>query len=286
MAYQVAQIQFNKLGKKYYFDYNHLPIKMGDQVVVETVRGIEMGFVASNLLEIEESELVSPLKPILRIATESDKQAYIENKENEKKVLARTSYLVKKNQLDMKLLNCEFTLDKSKLIIYFNSDGRVDFRELVKDLATEFHMRIELRQVGARDGAKVLGGIGPCGYLTCCTTFLGEFQPVSIKMAKNQNLSLNPSNISGLCGKLLCCINYEDESYKQYRKEMPKIDSFVSTNDGRGKVGQVNFLTQIVRVDFENGGSEYFHVSEIKFRQRAIEEDLNGNGQDLKDLEG
>jgi len=286
MAYQVAQIQFNKLGKKYYFDYNHLPIKMGDQVVVETVRGIEMGFVASNLLEIEESELVSPLKPILRLATEEDKQAYIENKENEKRVLDRTLYLVKKNQLDMKLLNCEFTLDKSKLIIYFNSEGRVDFRELVKDLATEFHMRIELRQVGARDGAKVLGGIGPCGYLTCCTTFLGEFQPVSIKMAKNQNLSLNPSNISGLCGKLLCCINYEDESYKQYRKEMPKIDSFVSTSDGRGKVGQVNFLTQIVRVDFENGGSEYFHVSEIKFKQRAIEEDLNGNGQDLKDLEG
>jgi len=286
MAYQVAQIQFNKLGKKYYFDYNHLPIKMGDQVVVETVRGIEMGFVASNLLEIEESELVSPLKPILRLATEEDKQAYIENKENEKKVLDRTLYLVKKNQLDMKLLNCEFTLDKSKLIIYFNSDGRVDFRELVKDLATEFHLRIELRQVGARDGAKVLGGIGPCGYLTCCTSFLGEFQPVSIKMAKNQNLSLNPSNISGLCGKLLCCINYEDESYKQYRKEMPKLDSFVSTSDGRGKVGQVNFLTQIVRVDFENGGSEYFHVSEIKFKQRAIEEDLNGNGQDLKDLEG
>ncbi|MGD9909749.1 MAG: stage 0 sporulation family protein [Candidatus Izemoplasmatales bacterium] len=286
MAYQVAQIQFNKLGKKYYFDYNHLPVKMGDQVVVETVRGIEMGFVASNLLEIEESELVSPLKPILRIATEEDKQAYIENKENEKKVLARTSYLVKKNQLDMKLLNCEFTLDKSKLIIYFNSDGRVDFRELVKDLATEFHLRIELRQVGARDGAKVLGGIGPCGYLTCCTSFLGEFQPVSIKMAKNQNLSLNPSNISGLCGKLLCCINYEDEAYKQYRKEMPKLDSFVSTSDGRGKVGQVNFLTQIVRVDFENGGSEYFHVSEIKFKQRATEEDLNGNGQDLKDLEG
>lgn len=286
MAYQVAQIQFNKLGKKYYFDYNHLPIKMGDQVVVETVRGIEMGFVASNPLEIEESELVSPLKPILRIATEEDKNAYIENKENEKKVLARTSYLVKKNQLEMKLLNCEFTLDKSKLTIYFNSDGRVDFRELVKDLATEFHLRIELRQVGARDGARVLGGIGPCGYLTCCTSFLGEFQPVSIKMAKNQNLSLNPSNISGLCGKLLCCINYEDESYKQYRKEMPKLDSFVSTSDGRGKVGQVNFLTQIVRVDFDNGGSEYFHVSEIKFRQRATEEDLNGNGQDLKDLEG
>ncbi len=286
MAYQVAQIQFNKLGKKYHFDYNQLPVKYGDQVVVETVRGIEMGFVASNLLVIEEKDLVSPLKPILRIATEEDKRMYLENKENEKKVLAKTSELVRKNQLDMKLLNCEFTLDRSKLIIYFNSDGRVDFRELVKDLATEFHLRIELRQVGARDGAKVLGGIGPCGYLTCCTSFLGEFQPVSIKMAKNQNLSLNPSNISGLCGKLLCCINYEDESYKQYRKEMPKIDSLVTTNEGRGKVSQVNFLTQIVKVDFDNGGSDYFHVSEIKFKQRAIEEELDSNSRELKDLEG
>jgi len=285
MAYQVAQIQFNRLGKKYYFDHNHLPIKKGDKVVVETVRGIELGFVVSDLFEIEEKDLVSPLKPILRVATPDDLKAYEENQLNEQKVLDKTSELVKRNQLEMKLLNCEFTLDKSKLIIYFNAEGRVDFRELVKDLAQEFHIRIELRQVGARDGAKVLGGIGPCGYLTCCTSFLGEFQPVSIKMAKNQNLSLNPSNISGLCGKLLCCINYEDESYKQYRKEMPKLDSFVGTPNGRGKVTQLNYLTQIVKVDFDNGGSDYFHVSEIKFKQRAIEEDIDANVQDLKELE-
>jgi len=285
MVYQVAQIQFNKLSKKYYFDYNQLPIKNGDQVVVETVRGVEMGFVVSDLLKVDEKDLVSPLKPVLRIATEEDKRMYEENIKNEIRVLERTHDLVRRNQLDMKLLNCEFTLDRSKLIIYFNADGRVDFRELVKDLATEFHLRIELRQVGARDGAKVLGGIGPCGYLTCCTTFLGEFQPVSIKMAKNQNLSLNPSNISGLCGKLLCCINYEDELYKQYRKEMPKLDSYIQTPEGKGRVLQVNFLTQIVKVSTETGGVGYFHISEIKFKQRAIEEDLDANVADLKDLE-
>jgi cell fate regulator YaaT (PSP1 superfamily) len=285
MVYQVAQIQFNKLSKKYYFDYNQLPIKNGDQVVVETVRGVEMGFVVSDLIQIDESELVSPLKPVLRIATQEDKQMYEENIKSEVRVMERTSELVRRNQLDMKLLNCEFTLDRSKLIIYFNADGRIDFRELVKDLATEFHLRIELRQVGARDGAKVLGGIGPCGYLTCCTTFLGEFQPVSIKMAKNQSLSLNPSNISGLCGKLLCCINYEDDLYKQYRKEMPKLDSYVQTPEGKGRVLQVNFLTQICKISTETGGVGYFHVSDIQFKQRAIEEELEASGVDLKDLE-
>lgn len=285
MAYQVALIQFNKLGKKYHFDTNRLPIKKGDSVVVETIRGIEMGFVVSDLLEIEDKDLVSPLKPILRVATQEDLHMYEENIIHEQRVMEKTSQLVRLNNLEMKLLNCEFTLDRSKLIIYFNAEGRIDFRELVKDLATEFHLRIELRQVGARDGAKVLGGIGPCGYLTCCTTFLGEFQPVSIKMAKNQNLSLNPSNISGLCGKLLCCINYEDEAYKQYRKEMPKKDSFVTTADGRGKVSQVNFLTQIVKIDFDNGGSDYFHVSDVTFKQKAAEEELDTNGHELKDLE-
>lgn len=285
MVYQVAQIQFNPLSKKYFFDYNKLPIKNGDKVVVETVRGIELGFVVSDLIQVEETELVSPLKPVLRIATQDDLAMYEENVKSEQRVLEKTSAIVRKNKLEMKLLNCEFTLDRSKLIIYFNADGRVDFRELVKDLATEFHMRIELRQVGARDGAKVLGGIGPCGYLTCCTTFLGEFQPVSIKMAKNQNLSLNPSNISGLCGKLLCCINYEDDLYKQYRKEMPKLDSYVQTPDGKGRVLQVNFLTKIVKVSTETGGIGYFHVSDIHFKQRAIEEELEINGSDLKDLE-
>jgi len=285
MVFQVAQVQFNRLGKKYFFEYNQLSVKTGDYVVVETVRGLEMGRVASELLEVSEEDLVSPLKPLLRIATEQDLADFEKNQEDEKIVLNRTKELVKMNELDMKLLNCEFTLDRSKLIIYFNSEGRVDFRELVKDLATEFHLRIELRQVGARDGAKVLGGIGPCGYLTCCTTFLGEFQPVSIKMAKNQNLSLNPSNISGLCGKLLCCINYEDEDYKQYRKEMPKIGSYIHTPEGKGKVAQLNYLTQVIKVDYDNGGSNYFHVSEVKFKRYDSDNGADDSTENYKDLE-
>ncbi|MBU1145581.1 MAG: stage 0 sporulation family protein [Firmicutes bacterium] len=285
MEYQVVAIQFNRLGKKYFFSTDNIDLKSKDKVVVETIRGIELGFVVSDILTIQESDLVSPLKPVLRIATEEDLMQYEDNKKHEVFVLEKTSAYVFKNNLDMKLLNCEFTLDRSKLIIYFNADGRVDFRELVKDLANEFHLRIELRQVGARDGARVLGGIGPCGLLTCCTTFLGEFEPVSIKMAKNQNLSLNPSNISGLCGKLLCCINYEDSNYKEYRKMMPKLDSYVVTPDGRGRVTQVNFVTLMAKVDFDNGGSHTFHVSELQFKQKAIEEDLEANVESLKDLE-
>ncbi|MDD3477289.1 MAG: stage 0 sporulation family protein [Candidatus Izemoplasmatales bacterium] len=280
MTYQVAPVQFNKLGKKYHFDYNNLPIKKGDFVVVETVRGIEMGQVATELVTLEEKDLVSPLKPIIRIATEADIRQFDENKAAEEHVMKRTKELVKKDELDMKLLNCEFTLDKSKLIIYFTAEGRVDFRDLVKDLAGEFHMRIELRQVGARDGARVLGGIGPCGYLTCCTSFLGEFQPVSIKMAKNQSLSLNPTNISGLCGKLLCCINYEDDLYKEYRKELPKLNSYLRTKAGaKGKVSQVNFLTQIVKMDYETGGSEFLHVSDLDF-QPKVEESPSEENED------
>ena len=285
MEYQVVAIQFNRLGKKYYFSSNGLEIKNQDKVVVETIRGLELGFVVSDLMVIQESDLVSPLKPVLRIASQEDIMQYEKNIHDEKDVLAKTHAYVQKNQLEMKLLNCEFTLDRQKLIIYFNADGRVDFRELVKDLANEFHIRIELRQVGARDGARVLGGIGPCGLLTCCTTFLGEFEPVSIKMAKNQNLSLNPSNISGLCGKLLCCINYEDENYKEYRKMMPKLDSYVQTKDGRGRVTQVNFVTLTAKVDFDNGGSGYYHVNDMRFKHKAAEENIEANEKDLKELE-
>jgi len=285
MEYQVVPVQFNRLGKRYYFATEGKNINKGDKVVVETIRGFELGEVVAEKKTIQESEIISPLKPILRIATEQDILQNEHNQNEEPYVLKRTQDFVTKNQLDMKLLNCEFTLDRSKLIIYFNSDGRVDFRELVKDLANEFHLRIELRQVGARDGAKVLGGIGPCGLITCCSSFLGEFEPVSIKMAKNQSLSLNPSNISGLCGKLLCCIHYENDNYKEYRKIMPKIDSIVSTPDGRGKVTQLNFVTLIAKVDVEGGHSGFYHVSDLSFREKAIDEDIESNGTDLKDLE-
>lgn len=285
MKYNVIPVKFAKLGKRYYFDVAGFAIQNNDQVIVETVRGLELGFASGEIKMVDESEVVLPLKPILRLATEHDKSQYLENKANEANVLEKCSQMIKKNSLDMKLLNCEFTLDKQKLIIYFNAEGRVDFRDLVKDLATLFRVRIELRQVGARDGARVLGGIGPCGLLTCCTTFLGDFETVSIKMAKNQNLSLNPTNISGLCGKLLCCINYEDAAYKEARKQLPKADSLIETPDGTGKVSGLNFLTMMVTVTFPLAIRKTYHVSELKFKQKAAEEDLSVSAKELKGLE-
>ena len=284
MQHSVVAIQFNRLGKKYYFDTANIDVKNGDKVVVETARGVELGFVVSNKMLIGNEDLVSPLKPIVRIATPSDVKRYEENLEKEVFVLAKTDELVTQNKLDMKLLNCEYTLDRSKLIIYFNAEGRVDFRELVKDLANEFHVRIELRQVGTRDGAKVLGGIGPCGRQTCCTTFLNEFQPVSIKMAKNQNLSLNPNNISGICGKLLCCINYEDEQYKELRQTMPKMDSYVETPDGKGQVTNLNYILQEVTVTIKDAPHVY-HIDQIRFKQKASQEDLDVKDKALLELE-
>ena len=198
-----------------------------------------------------------------------------ENVEKEPQVLQKTQDLVKQNNLDMKLLNCEYTLDRTKLIIYFTAEGRVDFRELVKDLANEFHVRIELRQVGARDGAKVIGGIGPCGRQTCCTTFLREFEPVSIKMAKNQNLSLNPSNISGICGKLLCCIRYEDENYRDFKKEMPNINSLVWTLEGRGKVVDINYSLQSATIQFKDGTTKVFDINEIADTKEELSDDVS-----------
>jgi len=287
MQYKVVSVNFSKLGKKYYFDTARLDLKFGDKVIVETIRGLELGFVAENPKMIEESELISALKPVVRKASERDYEQFEANQKEQPEILARCQSLISKNHLDMKLLNCEYTLDRSKLIIYFNAEGRVDFRDLVKDLANQFRVRIELRQVGTRDGAKVLGGIGPCGLLTCCTTFLAEFETVSIKMAKNQNLSLNPTNISGLCGKLFCCINYEDANYKEYRKSMPKLDSFVFTTVGRGKVVQVNFLAQTVKVEYPDRTAAIYPVAEVQFKAPATEEDLSSAAEkELKALEG
>jgi len=287
MQYKVVSVKFTRMGKKYYFDCAGFDVKQGDKVVVETIRGIELGFCAEDPKTIEESELVSALKPILRLATHHDHEQYLKNQEDQNDVLQKCAAFVAKNKLDMKLLNCEYTLDRSKLIIYFNAEGRVDFRDLVKDLANQFRVRIELRQVGSRDGAKVLGGIGPCGLLTCCTTFLGDFETVSIKMAKNQNLSLNPTNISGLCGKLLCCIHYEDANYKEYRKQLPKLETYVDTPDGRGRVTQLNFLAQTLRVDFGFGNQKVYPVSDIRFHAAGAEEEpAAANEKDLKDLEG
>jgi len=268
MARNIVAVQFERLGKKYYFSANNFSLEIGDPVVVETVRGMELGYIVKTDLDVSDDEIVSPLKPIVRLATEQDLLEYQENKKQEPEILEKTAELVRKHNLEMKLLNCEYTLDKSRLIIYFTADGRVDFRDLVKDLANTFHIRIELRQVGARDGAKVLGGIGPCGMLTCCTTFLGDFQPVTIKMAKNQNLSLNPGNISGLCGKLMCCIRYEDENYKEYRKTMPKVGATVETVDGEAEVTNVNYISQVVTVRFKDGNMTSYPLSDLLGRNK------------------
>jgi len=263
MSNSVVGIRFKAVGKKYYFDPAGFDVLINDKVVVETVRGIELGEVIENVKSIEESEIISTLKPVLRIATKEDISKHSRNQRDIPNALEKCRVHIKNNKLEMKLLGCEYTLDRTKLIIYFNAEGRVDFRELVKDLANEFKVRIELRQVGTRDGAKFLGGIGPCGYLLCCNTFLGDFDTVSIKMAKNQNLSLNPVNISGLCGKLLCCIRFEDDTYKEHRKELPKNHTFVKTEFGRGKVVAVNIIDKSVRVQIPEEGIKSFSVDEI-----------------------
>lgn len=263
MANKVIGIRFKAVGKKYYFDPLQFSVKLYDKVIVETARGIELGEVIEEEKEILDSEIITALKPVLRIATEADIKQYEKNQKDIPHAIERTRAKINKNKLDMKLLGCEYTLDRSKLIIYFNAEGRVDFRELVKDLANEFKLRIELRQVGTRDGAKFLGGIGPCGYILCCNSFLGDFETVSIKMAKNQNLSLNPVNISGLCGKLLCCIRYEDDTYKEHRTQLPKINSWVTTKEGRAKVIAVNIIDKSVRVQTEEDGIKSIKVEDL-----------------------
>ena len=263
MANTVVGIRFKRVGKKYYFNPGDFDLKMYDKCVVETIRGYEMGEVIEDIKEVEDSELISTLKPVHRVATEKDIKQYEQNLTDTPKALERCSFHIRKNKLEMKLLGCEYTLDRTKLIIYFNAEGRIDFRELVKDLANEFRLRIELRQVGTRDGAKFLGGIGPCGYLLCCNTFLGDFETVSIKMAKNQNLSLNPVNISGLCGKLLCCIKFENETYKENRKILPKINSQVLTTEGKARVLAVNVIDKSVRVNSAEDGIVSIKVEDL-----------------------
>ncbi len=282
MNSKVVGIRFKTAGKKYYFDPVDFSLNLNDLVVVDTVRGIELGEVIELEKTITEEELISTLKPILRIATEEDINQHKTNLEEMPNVIATTSELVKKHKLEMKLLGAEYTLDRSKLIIYFNAEGRIDFRELVKDLANAFRVRIELRQVGARDGAKFLGGIGPCGYLLCCNTFLGEFETVSIKMAKNQNLSLNPTNISGLCGKLLCCIRYEDDTYYEFRQKMPKLYSRVQTKEGKGKVIASNIIDLSIKVELENGKIDNFNVEDLV---KIYEYDLSGEENDSLETE-
>ena len=279
---KVCRVQFRKVGKKYFFNPNGIEVKDGDLVVVETIRGLEIGKIAGDLVECPV-EIEKDLKPILRIANKKDLDNYEQNRKNEIVVLEKCSKLINKNNLDMKLLYCEYTLDRQKLIIYFESEDRVDFRQLVKNLAEEFRVRIELRQVGSRDGAKVLGGLGPCGLIVCCNTFIEEFDNVSIKMAKNQNLSLNPQKISGTCGKLLCCIKYENEVYKELRINMPDVNDIVKLENGEGKVLSVDVLKRQIKVKmFEDETFVTVGIDEIKSfkskknRQENQEQNLKG----------
>lgn len=264
-----CEIRFRDAGKRYYFDPLDFKIEVGMLVVVETIRGIEIGEIVNTNVEVAEDFGEREIKPIIRIATEEDIQADLENQQEEKEIILTTKQLAKENELEMKILAAEYTLDKDCLVIYFEAEGRVDFRQLVRDLNSVYRTRIELRQVGPRDAAKFIGGLGPCGLMTCCSTFIGTFENISIKMAKNQNLSLNPQKISGSCGKLLCCIKYEDELYDEMRVNMPEIGDMVVTPDGEGKVIAIQIIRQKVRVLFEEGNAANYEVKDVKRKETS-----------------
>ena len=262
---KVVGVRFKDTGKTYYFDPKGLEIKKGDLVVVETARGMECGVAQYAPKEVAENEVTAPLKPVLRIATARDKQILEENKEKEKRAYEVCLQKIEKHKLDMNLTEVEYAFDGSKILFYFTADGRVDFRELVKDLASTFHTRIELRQIGVRDEAKMLGGLGICGRPFCCASYMDEFVPVSIKMAKTQNLSLNPTKISGTCGRLMCCLKYEQDAYEDAIKRMPKAESFVVTPDGPGNVSDINVLKETVnvRLDERPDAPRCYHNCEV-----------------------
>lgn len=259
---KVIGVRFKKAGKIYYFSPADLKIGKGNYVIVETARGIEFGECAVGIKEIKEEEIVSPLKNVIRIADEKDINKHKENKDKEEKALDICLKKIQEHKLDMKLIDVEYTFDNNKVIFYFTADGRVDFRELVKDLATIFKTRIELRQIGVRDEAKMIGGLGPCGRPMCCSTFLGDFASVSIKMAKEQNLSLNPTKISGICGRLMCCLNYEQSTYEDIRKRLPKVGAIVKTENGTGPVVGNSIVKELVKVKLKKGDEEV--VEEVK----------------------
>ena len=256
---RIIGVQFQKNGKLYYFDANGIEVKNGDYVIVDTARGYDLGEVIMGTRDMNEGEWNSPLKKAIRLATDQDIQHGRENRIKEKEAFSICQKKIAEHKLEMKLVSVEYAFDNSKILFFFTANGRVDFRSLVKDLASIFKMRIELRQIGVRDEAKMLGGLGPCGRPICCGTFLEQFQPVSIKMAKEQNLSLNPTKISGVCGRLMCCLKYEQEHYEMTRKKMPKIGREVITPDGRGSVTDLNIVKETVFVRMTNGDT-----SEIK----------------------
>ncbi|MCI9592570.1 MAG: stage 0 sporulation family protein [Lachnospiraceae bacterium] len=285
----VIGVRFRAAGKIYYFDPAGLEIKTGDNVIVETARGIEFGYVVLGNREVEESKVIQPLKPVIRMATEEDRRVEARNKEKEKEAFAICLEKIRKRGLEMKLIDAEYTFDNNKVLFYFTADGRIDFRELVKDLAAVFKTRIELRQVGVRDETKILGGIGICGRPLCCHSYLSEFIPVSIKMAKEQNLSLNPTKISGVCGRLMCCLKNEEETYQVLNSKLPNIGDFVTADDGlKGEVHSVNVLRQLVKVlvTINNDEKEIreYHADQLKFKPRRKKDKQKDNAKEEAEL--
>lgn len=287
---RVIGVRFRTAGKIYFFDPMQFQIKRGDHVIVETARGIEFGTVMSEITEVEEEKVIQPLKPVLRIATQRDIEQEASNKEKEKEAFRICLEKIQKHELEMKLIDAEYTFDNNKVLFYFTADGRIDFRELVKDLASVFKTRIELRQIGVRDETKIRGGIGICGRPLCCHSYLADFVPVSIKMAKEQNLSLNPTKISGVCGRLMCCLKNEEDTYEELNRRLPGIGDFVSTADGlKGEVSSVNVLRQLVKVivdvDDEKEIREY-KVEDLQFKRRHGKRDkMDLSSEEMKELE-
>ena len=287
---KVIGVRFRTAGKIYYFDPLNFQVKRGDHVIVETARGVEYGTVVGSPREVEDDKVVQPLKPVLRVATERDDEQEAGNKAKEKEAFKICQEKIRKHGLEMKLVNVSASFDGSKIIFFFTADGRVDFRELVRDLAGVFRARIELRQIGVRDETKIVGGIGICGRPLCCASYLSEFIPVSIKMAKEQNLSLNPTKISGVCGRLMCCLKYEEETYEELNGRLPNIGDYVTTDDGlKGEVHSVSILRQLVKVVVTVNGDEKeireYKVDQLKFRPKRKKEKMSISDAELKQLE-
>mgnify|MGYP001132076869 CR=1 FL=1 len=287
---RVIGVRFRNVGKIYYFSPKDLEIHTGDHVIVETARGVEYGHVVLAPRDVEDEKVIQPLKEVIRIANPQDDKKEEINRKKEKEAFQVCLKKIREHSLEMKLIDVEYTFDNNKILFYFTADGRIDFRELVKDLASVFKTRIELRQIGVRDETKIVGGIGICGRPLCCASYLSEFIPVSIKMAKEQNLSLNPTKISGVCGRLMCCLKYEEDTYEELNGRLPNIGDYVTTDDGlKGEVHSVSILRQLVKVIVTVNNDEKeireYKVDQLKFRPKKRREKQSTNDAELKQLE-
>ena len=286
---KVIGVRFRTAGKIYFFSPGKFEVKRGDQVIVETARGVEFGNVVMGPKEVKDEEITQPLKTVIRLATEDDRRVEEKNRKKEKEAFQICLEKIHKHELEMKLIDAEYTFDNNKVLFYFTADGRIDFRELVKDLAAVFRTRIELRQIGVRDETKIRGGIGICGRELCCHPYLSEFAPVSIKMAKEQNLSLNPTKISGVCGRLMCCLTNEEETYEELNNNLPSVGESVTTPEGlKGEVQSLSVLRQLVRVivTLDNDEKEIreYPAADLKFKPRRRKKDVKLSKQEMKEL--